>query len=74
MSNNRPVVFDYCIIHHPTPQKDANGNFLPAKSKILKEGRLLAKDQDEAVMVIAREIPEQNLDNLSEIQIAIAPF
>lgn len=68
-------LFEYAVIHNPKTTKDANGNDTTPKSSILIEPkRILAKDDKEVGMRAAREIPEDFLDKLDEVEVLVRPF
>lgn len=60
-------LFQYAIIHQA---KETNG-----KPNLVSDIKtLLADDIDKAKMLAARAIPEEFVDKLDEIEIAIRPF
>jgi hypothetical protein len=68
-------VFEYMILYHPPTKKDKDGNEISLKSEIVVDlKRILAKDEQQALLMIAREIPEEYVDKLSDIEIAVRPF
>ena len=63
--NKRHSVFEYMIVYHPPVRKDKDGNEVEAKPLIVKDlTRILAKDDKQALMLIARDIPEEYVDKL----------
>ena len=68
-------LFEYAIIHHPKTVKDAAGNETQGADVLVKPPTfLLAKGDEEVAMRAAREIPEQYLDKLEEVEICVRPF
>jgi len=63
-------LFQYAILLHPDEDLDEK-----QKTKILKDpSTILAGDDKQAAMRIAREIPEEHLDDLDRVEILIRPF
>lgn len=68
-------LFEYAILFHPKVVKDASGNETQGPDKILKAPTaLLAGTEKEVSMWAAREIPEEYLDKLEEVEICVRPF
>ena len=68
-------LFEYTVIYNPKPRKDANGNDTTPKSELVIEPKWRLADSDKQVaMIAAREIPEQYLDKLDEVEVIIRPF
>lgn len=65
-------VFEYVIILHPT-EKEAEAG---AQSQLLNGGieHVLASDERSAVLMAGRHIPEEHLDKLDRMEVAIRPF
>lgn len=62
-------LFEYALLLHPK-EKDEKG-----KTTILKSpSTILAKDEKQAGMMIAREIPQEHMDDLERIDIIVRPF
>lgn len=65
------TLFQYALIWNPTDKEAKEGK----KSLLIKEPTtLLAKDQDQASILVAREIPKEYLEQLDQVQIALRPF
>lgn len=61
-------IFQYAILIHP---REKSG----LKSIMLDEPKtILALDDKQAAMLIARQIPEEHLDNLENIEVIVRPF
>lgn len=68
-------LFEYAVIHHPAPKKDAAGNSDQPKSVLITDvTRKLAGSADEISMLAARSIPEEYLEKLDEVEIVVRPF
>lgn len=64
-------IFEYAIILHPTRKAKEDG----APSKLVKEPTcILASDQNAALVLAARAIPEDLLDKLDRVEVAVRPF
>lgn len=65
-------IFEFAILRHPMPD---NPNDKPLPSVLVQEPKyILAQDQQQATILAAREIPEESLDKLEEVEIAVRPF
>ena len=65
-------IFEFAIIRNPEPE---NINEKAPPSELLVEPKcILATDEKKALMLAAREIPEEYLEKLDELEIAIRPF
>lgn len=68
-------LFEYAIIYTPKERYAGNGKSTTTdKPLLLAFEKLIAKDQAEAQILVARQIPEKYLAKLSEVQIAVRPF
>lgn len=68
-------LFEYVVIHHPQPTKEDKDAGRKKPSILLKDvARVIAEDEKEVMIKAAREIPEEYLDRLAQIEIAIRPF
>jgi hypothetical protein len=63
-------VFEYVVVYSPV---DNEGKELEP-SKIVKTGQVLAKNEQKAVMSIARLVPENYADKPDFVDILIRPF
>lgn len=61
-------LFEYAILF--VPKKDSKGN--PKLISGIKT--VLAEDVAQATILAAREIPEDYISRLSEVQVAVRPF
>ena len=68
-------IFEYAILYHPTEKKDSDGNIIKRISEVVVPmSSVLASNEKEAMMLIARMIPEKFLSDLDCIEIALRPF
>jgi hypothetical protein len=64
-------LFQFAILWHPTEQQRKDGQL----DKILVDvGSFLQKDQNTALLAIARLIPEEYANQLEQVEIVIRPF
>ncbi len=64
-------LFQYAVILHPTGEEEKKGG----KSQIILDLKtMLASDEKTAVLLVGRQIPEEYLSKLDQIEIAIRPF
>ncbi len=68
----RARIFEYAVIHHPKPKKKDE----PAEKSVLivDVERVLAVEPQEVTILASRQIPEDYLDKLEQIEIAVRPF
>lgn len=65
-------LFQYAIFYVPAEKE---GKKQSEKPVIVKDvTSILAKDERQALIKINREIPEQYLEKLDEVQVVIRPF
>ena len=72
-------LFEYAILHHPVPTKEDKDKGIKRPSVVIPvKGqdvtRLVAEDEKEVAMRAAREIPDEYLDRLNQIEVAVRPF
>lgn len=68
-------LFQYAILHHPLPTKEQTERGETPRSIVVKDiTNTVARDEKEVLMIAAREIPEQYLDKLDRVEIALRPF
>ena len=71
----RATLYEYVILYHPKPKKDAAGNEEPVKSAMVQDVmRTLAMSEQEVTILAARQIPSDYLDKLDQVEIRIRPF
>lgn len=71
----RQKLFEYAILYHPKEKKDVAGNIVNEKSKVVKPlTETLAADDKEVGIRAARELPEEYLDKIEDIEIIIRPL
>lgn len=68
-------LFEYVVLYHPKASKKDEESGVVNKSKIVVDlKRDLAANEKEIAIRAAREIPEEYLDKLDQVEIAIRPF
>lgn len=68
-------IFEYALIHHgKKTKKDEDGGTAPKHTILKGVTQVLAKDEDQARIMAARQIPDEYMDKLDEIEVAIRPF
>lgn len=64
-------LYQYAVIWNPTEEQAKSGE----KAKVLVEpATLLAKDDQQAYILAARKVPDDYLEQLDQVQIAVRPF
>jgi len=67
----KSILYNYTIVYHPTDNEAEKGE----KSKMLTEPKyLMAPDHNSAFIQASRQIPEEYLDKLDQVDILIRPF
>lgn len=64
-------LFEYAIIQKPTKDEASAG---AGDKLIVKPDYLVAKDQATANILAARKIPDDLLDKLDRVEVAVRPF
>jgi hypothetical protein len=64
-------LFQFAIILHPTPKEAEQGK---ASQLIVEVTTILAKDPSMAAMLAGRAIPQEHLDKLDRLEVAVRPF
>lgn len=73
MANSK--LFEYAVVHHGRVTKAQEEKGERARSLVLVDPkRFLARDEKEALLIAAREIPAEYIDRLDEIEVLIRPF
>lgn len=72
-------LFEYAILYHPVQTKDDKDKGVKPPSVLLQVGgqdvtRVVAEDEKEVAIRAARQIPEEYLDRLQQIEVAVRPF
>lgn len=68
-------LFEYAIIHNPKASKEDRDAGRNPKSKLVVDvTRVLAEDDSQVQILAGRAIPEEYLDKLDQIVIAVRPF
>jgi hypothetical protein len=72
---HRKGLFQYAILFHPKPTKDAQGNDTTLPTEIVVPiTPVLAGSEQEVAMLAARQIPEKYLEQLAEIEVIVTAF
>jgi len=67
------TIYEYAILFHPKSKDNEENN--AAKSELLGDvTRVVATSEQEVAILASREIPEQYLGKLEQVEIAIRPF
>lgn len=69
-------LFEYAILYHPKEKKDAAGNPTESKASVVVKAptTLVAVKEEQVAILAAREIPQEYLDKLEDVEILIRPF
>jgi len=69
-------LFEYVIIHHPKETLNLAGNDITKPSTLITKEvqQVLATSDKQAGIHAARAIPDEFVDKLEEVEIAIRPF
>lgn len=68
-------LFEYAVLYHPKPKKDANGNEVAEPSKLITDvQRVLAASADHVSIQAARSIPDTYLNELENVEIVVRNF
>jgi len=68
-------LFEYAVLHHPTPKKDSGGNDITEPSTIIVQPAFgVFKDEKEANLKVSRLIPAEYDTKLHECDVMIRPF
>lgn len=70
-------LFEYAVLFNGersrTSKGEENGSW-KRKPKVITFERILAKDEQEAGIIAARAIPDEHIEELDRITIAVRPF
>jgi hypothetical protein len=67
-------IFEYAVLFHPKPKKVGDDTVTDPSLIIVDVKRVVAQTDNEVAIKAAREIPEEYLDKLEQVEIAIRPF
>lgn len=68
-------LYEFAAVHHPKATKDAQGNDTTPKDALVVEvTRVLAGSDKEVAILAARQIPDNFIDRLDEVEVVIRPF
>lgn len=65
-------LFEYAVILQP--KKDKDGEVTEEGKLVVEPTTVLAKDGDQASLLAGRSIPEEYLDRLDRLTLAVRPF
>jgi ABC-type oligopeptide transport system substrate-binding subunit len=66
-------IFEYAVLYHPKAKKNGEEKVDPSKL-IVDVKRVVAPDEKTVDIMSSRDIPEDYLDKLEQVEIAIRPF
>jgi len=72
--NGKGEIFEYAVLFHPKPKKVGDDSVTDPSSIIVDVTRVVAQTENEVAIKAARQIPEEYLDKLEQVEIAIRPF
>ena len=61
-------LFEYAVLHHDQKDETVETDI------IVKPTTLLAANEDTAALLVAREIPDNYIEDLENVEIIIRPF
>jgi len=69
-------LFEYAVLHHPTPTKDQTERGESPKSELISEGLRLvvAIDEKQVAVLAARSLGDEYVEKLHEVEILVRPF
>lgn len=68
-------LYEVAILHHSKPTKAEEEKGVRPETKIIGEvKRFTAKDEREALLTAARDIPAEFISRLDEVEVLIRPF
>ena len=68
-------LYEYAVIYNPMQSKEQNERGEKPKSELIVDvKRVLSNSDKEAMMLAARDIPEEYTDKLDRVEIALRPF
>lgn len=71
VKNGKPELYQFAVVWHPSEKQVENGE----RSKLIVEPKIiLAADESAATIMAAREIPQEFLNQLDQVQVAIRRF
>ena len=65
-------IYEYAVLFHPRKKKDDEKQAL--STLIVDVTRVVASDEKAVAMLAARSIPEEYVEKLDQVEIAIRPF
>ena len=75
MSSQRKSLYQYAVLFHPKPQRDAMGNDVTPPTEIVTPiTASLGRSDQEVSIIAARSIPEKYLNMLDDIEVLVRPL
>ena len=68
---SHPKLFQYAVILHPSDDEVSEGK---GSELVVELKTVLAMDDKQAAVLAGRDIPEQHLDKLNRLEVAVRPF
>lgn len=71
----KDTLFEYAIVFHGKPTKDEADRNVRVRSRLLAGPKpILARDEAEVRLLAGREIPEEYLDRIDQVEVLVVPF
>jgi hypothetical protein len=67
---NKMQLFQYATLLHPTEEQAKLGK----KTELLKFDTILASSKESAMVLASRSIPEDQLEDLDQVEVILRPF
>lgn len=65
-------IFEYAVVKQPL--EDENGKETEPGTLVVPLTSVLARDEKQATLIASRAIPEEEMDNIDRLTIAVRPF
>lgn len=73
-NGKRARLYEYAVLYHPEPE-EVGGKVVEKRSELIVDlTTVLATSEQEVLIQASRVIPEQYLDKLKGVEIAVRPF
>ncbi len=74
-TNGKGKLFEYAVLYHPKQTKEQHDRGEQPKSELLIPATpILAGSEDEVAIIAARNIPEEHLSHLDDVETVVRPF
>lgn len=67
-------LMEYAVVYHPKPRKEGDQMVEDPSVILVEPKRVIAKDEKTAAILAAREIPDDKLDVIDQVEILVRPF